>query len=164
MKEQQPYPGHPGRFDDCLQLLCRDALTGRRYWEAEWKGMVCIGVTYRAISRKGDGADCLLGGNDQSWSLYCSGKTYSVHHNTERIDIRSPSCFSDRVAVYVDWPSGTVSFYSVSRDTRTHLHTFHTTFTEPVYPAFRVGFHLRFFGSSVSLGELRERDPRSKKH
>uniref|UniRef100_A0A3B4V5U6 B30.2/SPRY domain-containing protein n=1 Tax=Seriola dumerili TaxID=41447 RepID=A0A3B4V5U6_SERDU len=154
VREQQLYPDHPDRFDDCLQLLCQTGLTGRCYWEVEWKGMVCVGVTYRGINRKGEGADCLLGGNDQSWSLYCSGKTYSVHHKSKGRDMCSPSSLSNRVGVYLDWPAGTLSFYSVSSHTVTHLHTFNTTFTEPVYPMFRVGFQLRLFGSSVSLCEL----------
>ncbi|XP_071335764.1 NLR family CARD domain-containing protein 3-like [Trachinotus anak] len=156
VKEQQPYPDHPERFDTCLQVLCQTGLTGRRYWEVEWKGMVCIGVAYRGISRKGDSADSLLGESDRSWSLYCSGETYSVRHNNRGRDARSPSSCSSRVGVYLDWPAGTLSFYSVSSDTLTHLHTFNTTFTEPVYPAFRVGFQLRLFGSSVSLCELQE--------
>ncbi|XP_023285577.1 NACHT, LRR and PYD domains-containing protein 12-like [Seriola lalandi dorsalis] len=154
VREQQPYPDHPDRFDDCLQLLCQTGLTGRCYWEVEWKGMVCVGLTYRGINRKGEGADCLLGGNDQSWSLYCSGTTYSVHHKSKGRDTCSPSSLSNRVGVYLDWPAGTLSFYSVSSPTVTHLHTFNTTFTEPVYPVFRVGFQLRLFGSSVSLCEL----------
>ena len=35
------------------QVLCGQALTGRCYWEVEWKGEVCIGVAYRGISNKG---------------------------------------------------------------------------------------------------------------
>uniref|UniRef100_UPI003AADE54A ribonuclease inhibitor-like n=1 Tax=Centroberyx gerrardi TaxID=166262 RepID=UPI003AADE54A len=31
--EEQPYPDHPERFDFCCQLLCRNGLTGRCYWE-----------------------------------------------------------------------------------------------------------------------------------
>ncbi|XP_040888715.1 NLR family CARD domain-containing protein 3-like [Toxotes jaculatrix] len=156
VREQQLYPDHPERFDGCLQLLCSDAVGGRCYWEVEWKGIVCIGVTYKAISRKGDGADCLLGGNDRSWSLLCSGRTYSVHHNSRRRDICSPSSISHRVAVYVDCPAGSLSFYSVSSDSLIHLHTFSTTFTEPIYPAFRVGLQFSSFGSSVRVCELQE--------
>ncbi|MGL5902995.1 MAG: SPRY domain-containing protein, partial [Cetobacterium sp.] len=44
---------------------------------------------------------------------------------------------SNRVGVYVDVSAGTLSFYSVS-DTLTHLHTFNTTFTEPLYAGFKV--------------------------
>ncbi|XP_056879431.1 NACHT, LRR and PYD domains-containing protein 12-like isoform X2 [Takifugu flavidus] len=37
--EDQPYPDHPERFQDCIQLLCSNSLTGRCYWEVEWTGM-----------------------------------------------------------------------------------------------------------------------------
>ncbi|XP_076734083.1 tripartite motif-containing protein 16-like [Maylandia zebra] len=36
VEEVQSYPDHPDRFDVCEQLLCRDGLTGRCYWEVEW--------------------------------------------------------------------------------------------------------------------------------
>ncbi|XP_065326207.1 NLR family CARD domain-containing protein 3-like [Pelmatolapia mariae] len=53
---------------------------------------------------------------------------------------------SVRVAVYVDCPAGTLSFYRVSSDTLIHLHTFNTTFTETLYPGFAFDYD-----SSVSL-------------
>ncbi|KAF3853045.1 hypothetical protein F7725_013733, partial [Dissostichus mawsoni] len=37
-----------------------------------------------------------------------------------------------RFGVYLDWPAGTLSFYRVSGHTLSHLHTFRTTFTEPL--------------------------------
>ncbi|XP_067357051.1 NACHT, LRR and PYD domains-containing protein 12-like isoform X2 [Channa argus] len=155
-REEQPYPDHPERFLYWKQLLCTTGLTARCYWEVEWKGMVCVGVTYRGIGRKEDVTECMLGGNHQSWSLYCSGTSYSVSHSTRTTDLPAPSSSSNRVGVYLDWSSGTLSFYRVSSDKLTHLHTFSTTFTEPVYPAFRVGFQLGFLGSSLSLCELQE--------
>uniref|UniRef100_A0A668TXX3 SPRY-associated domain-containing protein n=1 Tax=Oreochromis aureus TaxID=47969 RepID=A0A668TXX3_OREAU len=41
VEEVQSYPDHPGRFD-VLQLLCRNGLTGRCYWEVECRGDVYI--------------------------------------------------------------------------------------------------------------------------
>ncbi|XP_071371598.1 NLR family CARD domain-containing protein 3-like [Centroberyx affinis] len=139
--QEQPYPDHPERFDCWRQLLCRNGLTGRCYWEVEWEGEVDIGVTYRGISRRGGGDDCRLGGNDKSWSLECSDNSYSVCHNNRSTDIPSPrSSGSNRVAVYLDWPAGSLSFYTVSSDTLTQIHTFYSTFTEPLYPGFWVWF------------------------
>ncbi|XP_078141281.1 protein NLRC3-like [Centroberyx gerrardi] len=147
VREEQPHPDHPERFDFWEQLLCRNGLTGRCYWEVEREGVVHIGVTYRGISRRGAGADCWLGGNEKSWRLYCCGNTYSVWHNNRSTFIPSlSSSDSNRVAVYLDWPAGSLSFYRVSSDTLIHIHTFHSTFTEPLYPGFGVGV-----GSSVSL-------------
>ncbi|CAI5669491.1 unnamed protein product [Oreochromis niloticus] len=155
VEEVQSYPDHPDRFDVWEQLLCRDGLTGRCYWEVEWRGSVYISVSYRSIRRKGDSEDCLFGWNDQSWSLYCyNGAPQSVLHNNRVTSISSSSSssssssVSNRVAVYVDCPAGTLSFYRVSSDSLIHLHTFNTTFTQTLYPGFRF---LWSRGSSVSL-------------
>ncbi|XP_033475082.2 protein NLRC3-like isoform X1 [Epinephelus lanceolatus] len=165
VKEKQPYPDHPERFDTWKQLLCREGLTGRCYWEVQWKGRVHIGVTYRGIKRTGDSDDCCIGWNDQSWSLFCSGQSYTPWHNNKPVDIDThPPSESKRVAVYLDWPAGTVSFYClpsiVSSLKRIHLHTFHSTFTEPLYPAFGFGrmrefeTDSRFLPSSVHLSQV----------
>ncbi|KAM3613149.1 uncharacterized protein V6R79_021434 [Siganus canaliculatus] len=142
VKEKQPYPDHPDRFDYWPQLLCRTGLTGRCYWEVEWRGSdVYIAVSYRGIRRRGVSVDSWFGGNDQSWCLRCSGDGYSVwHRNTETSIPLSSSSSSGRVAVYVDCPAGILSFYRVSSDELTHLHTFKSTFTEPLYPGFRIWY------------------------
>ncbi|XP_038844273.1 stonustoxin subunit beta-like [Salvelinus namaycush] len=150
-REKQPYPDHLERFEDCGQVLCREGLTGRCYWEVEWSGSVAIiGVTYKGISRRGGGMDCLIGWNDKSWSLFCSYNSYKAWHNNNPTTIDVPPSSPHRVGVYLDWPAGTLSFYRVSSDSLTHLHTFHTTFTEPLYPGFRVWFE----DSSVSLCQV----------
>uniref|UniRef100_A0A3B5MBX4 NACHT domain-containing protein n=1 Tax=Xiphophorus couchianus TaxID=32473 RepID=A0A3B5MBX4_9TELE len=140
LKEFQSYPDHPDRFDPA-QLLCRTGLTGRCYWEVERRGNVDISLSYRRIKRKGD---CWFGWNDQSWCLRCFKGGYTACHNSNSTNISSPSSsVSNRVAVYLDWPAGILSFYSVSSDSLTHLHTFNTTFTEPLYP----GFWFRVYSS-----------------
>uniref|UniRef100_A0A674AAK9 B30.2/SPRY domain-containing protein n=2 Tax=Salmo trutta TaxID=8032 RepID=A0A674AAK9_SALTR len=146
-REEQPYPDHPERFEVCGQVLCREGLTGSCYWEVEWSGGALIGVTYKGISRRGGGKDCWLGYNDKSWSLFCSDNSYSARHNNNPTTIDVPSSSSHRVGVYLDWPAGTLSFYRASSDTLTHLITFTSTFTEPLYPGFRV----HYVGDSVSL-------------
>ncbi|KAL7853099.1 hypothetical protein SRHO_G00188840 [Serrasalmus rhombeus] len=133
------YPDHPERFDVLCQVLCRESLTGRCYWEAEWSGWtVYIAVTYKSIRRKGNSADCRFGRNEKSWILSCSDDSYSVFHNKNKTELSArPS--SKRVGVYVDCPAGSLSFYSVSDDqTLTHLHTFSTTFTEPLCAGFYI--------------------------
>ncbi|XP_051235505.1 NLR family CARD domain-containing protein 3-like isoform X8 [Dicentrarchus labrax] len=91
VKEDQSYPDHPDRFDYWEQLLCRNGLTGRCYWEVEWRGWVYISVSYRGISRRGNSEDCVFGLNDQSWSLKCSYGRYSVCHNKRETSISSSS-------------------------------------------------------------------------
>uniref|UniRef100_A0A672QXV0 Protein NLRC3-like n=1 Tax=Sinocyclocheilus grahami TaxID=75366 RepID=A0A672QXV0_SINGR len=149
LEEEQPYPDHPERFEHYEQVLCRESLTGRCYWEAEWSGWSHIAVTYRGINRKG-GSDCRFGLNEKSWSLVCSGKNYYARHNNARTDIPAPSFCSNIIGVYLDQPAGSLSFYSVSSETgkMTHIYTFHSTFTEPLCAGFGVGVDS---GSSVCL-------------
>ncbi|XP_026019405.1 NLR family CARD domain-containing protein 3-like [Astatotilapia calliptera] len=149
VEEVQSYPDHPDRFDSWEQLLCRNGLTGRCYWEVEWRGRVDISVSYRTIRRKGGSYDCVFGYNNQSWCLNCSGDgpQFARHNSMKgRISSISSSSVSNRAAVYVDCPAGTLSFYRVSSDTLIHLHTFNTTFTQTLYPGFWF-----YPGSSVTL-------------
>uniref|UniRef100_A0A3P9L3N3 B30.2/SPRY domain-containing protein n=1 Tax=Oryzias latipes TaxID=8090 RepID=A0A3P9L3N3_ORYLA len=136
VKEKQTYPDHPERFSYWKQVLCTQGLTGRYYWEVEWKGEVFIAVTYRGIRRKGERDDSSLGKNDKSWSLLCSDKKHSVLH--KNIDTPVHVVPSSRVGVYLNSDGGTLTFFKVCLDAVTHLHTYKDTFSEPFYPAFRV--------------------------
>ncbi|CAK6978660.1 NLR family CARD domain-containing protein 3-like [Scomber scombrus] len=152
----QSYRDHPDRFDCCPQLLCRNVLTGRCYLEVEWTGDIYISVTYRGIRRKGDSYDCEFGMNDQSWSLKCTDDGYTTYHNNKKTSsswsFSALFSVSNRVAVYVDCPAGTLSFYRVSSDSLNHIHTFNTTFTEPLYVGFGLG--IWSMESTVSLCSL----------
>ncbi|XP_030633367.1 tripartite motif-containing protein 16-like protein [Chanos chanos] len=132
------YPDHPERFDVWTQVLCRESVSARCYWETEWSGDkgVYISVSYKGISRKGGGYESVFGHNDQSWSLYCSPSNYSFTHNNKEI-ILPIVPISSRIGVYVDHRAGTLSFYNIS-DTMTLLHRVHTTFIQPLYPGFYV--------------------------
>ncbi|XP_056441459.1 NACHT, LRR and PYD domains-containing protein 3-like isoform X2 [Gadus chalcogrammus] len=155
--EDQSYPDHPDRFDSRSQVLGREALTGRCYWEVEWEGGVGIGVTYRGITRRGQGDDSGLGGNNKSWVLYCLDGRYSAWYNGTQIVLPLRAAGSTRVGVYLDRPAGSLSFYRVSpggggsSDTLTHLHTFWSSFTqEDLLPVVEVVG----WGSSASLCRL----------
>ncbi|XP_052393748.1 tripartite motif-containing protein 16 [Carassius gibelio] len=134
----QHYPDHPDRFDHWWQVLCRESVTGRCYWELEWSSRepsgVDIGVTYESISRKGNNPESVAGCNDQSWRLYCTPISYSFwHNNTE--SVLPVVSISSRVGVFVDHSAGTLSFYSIS-DTMSLIHRVQTTFTQPLYAVF----------------------------
>uniref|UniRef100_A0A8C1M7M1 Uncharacterized protein n=1 Tax=Cyprinus carpio TaxID=7962 RepID=A0A8C1M7M1_CYPCA len=144
VREKQSYPDHPDRFDDVRQVLCRKSVCGRCYWEIEWSGDVDISVSYKNISRKGAGDECVFGHNYQSWSLICSPFSYSFRHNNKHTDLPVKPT-SSRIGVYVDHSAGTLSFYSVS-DTMSLIHTVQTTFTQTLYPGFRV-----YYETSVKL-------------
>ncbi|XP_071325503.1 NACHT, LRR and PYD domains-containing protein 3-like isoform X2 [Trachinotus anak] len=152
-REEQPYPDHPERFDYWTQVLFQQGLTSRCYWEVEWEGnWAGIGVTYKGICRKGVPNNCVMGYNGMSWGLHCSAHGYAAYHNIKSIAISVPSSGCHRVAAYLDWEAGILSFYRVSPGrSLTHLHTFFTTFTEPLYPGFRVWD----YGSSVTLCQLK---------
>ncbi|XP_073720571.1 E3 ubiquitin/ISG15 ligase TRIM25-like isoform X3 [Misgurnus anguillicaudatus] len=143
----QQYSYHSDRFDGWSQVLCRERLSGRCYWEIEWSGHVYISVSYKSISRKGRGQECGFGRNDQSWSLYCSPSECSFWHNKINTNLPVVSS-SSRIGVYVDHSSGSLSFYSVS-DTMTLIHRVNTTFTKPLYPGIRL-----FRSSYVKLCHL----------
>ncbi|KAL0169688.1 hypothetical protein M9458_034284, partial [Cirrhinus mrigala] len=93
-------------YPDCAERF-DESLTGRCYWEAEWSGRgVYVSVAYKGIGRKGCRNNCWFG-------------------------------YNEKVGVYLNWSAGTLSFYSVSdKHTLIHLHTFNTTFTEPLYAGF----------------------------
>ncbi|XP_063737026.1 protein NLRC3-like isoform X2 [Eleginops maclovinus] len=168
VKEKQPYPDHPERFNSWKQVHCSEGLTGRCYWEVQWKGRVHIGVTYRGINRRGDRDDCCIGWNDQSWSLLCTDQSYTAWHNNTPQDTEKTLC-GKRVAVFLDWPAGTLAFYCLpsifSSDKRLHLFTFHATFSEPLYPAFGFGRmreaaeDVRFPQPSVYLSQIEQLPP-----
>ncbi|CAL8237367.1 unnamed protein product [Arctogadus glacialis] len=145
VREVQSYPDHPERFDSRPQVLGREALTGRCYWEVEWEGRVEIGVTYRGITRRGGGDDGRLGQNNKSWSLDCYDDRYHAWYNGRQTYLPLPPAGSTRVGVYLDRP--VLSFYRVSpggggsSDTLTHLHTFWSSFPqEDLLPGVRVGW------------------------
>ncbi|XP_056440495.1 NACHT, LRR and PYD domains-containing protein 12-like isoform X3 [Gadus chalcogrammus] len=157
-EENQSYPDHPERFNVRPQVLCREGLTGRCYWEVEWGGWVDIGVAYRGMTRRGLGNDSQLGWNTKSWVLLCNenddAAVYSAYHNGSISAIRLPLPRSNRVGVYLDRPAGSLSFYRLSpggggsSDTLTHIHTFQASFTQEVLLP---GVGLSMSGSSVSL-------------
>ncbi|KAA0724124.1 Stonustoxin subunit beta [Triplophysa tibetana] len=152
VSESQSYPDHPDRFDVCHQVLCRESLTGRCYWETEWSGSeVDISVSYKSIERKRENADSVFGYNDKSWSLRCSDHTFTAHHNNNQTHISVSPGVCKRAGVYVDQSAGTLSFYSVSdTHTLTHLHTYYTKFTETLC----AGFTLYHEDASVCLCDM----------
>ncbi|XP_056326385.1 tripartite motif-containing protein 16 [Danio aesculapii] len=149
------YPDHPDRFDYWEQVLCTQSVCGRSYWEIERSetGSVDIAVSYKNIQRKGDynRRECLFGFNDHSWSLgfssYRSSSRCTFTHNSIETELPFfPT--SLKIGVYVDHRAGTLSYYSVS-DKMSLIHRIQTTFTQPLYPGFRV-----IYGTCMNLCDL----------
>ncbi|XP_063318264.1 tripartite motif-containing protein 16-like [Pelmatolapia mariae] len=145
MEQQQSYSDHPDRFTGCSQVLSRESLTERCYWEVECRGgLVLVAVAYKNISRAGSSEECGFGYNDKSWTLTCDTNNFQFWHNKVYTVLSGPR--SSRVGVYLDHRAGILSFYSVS-ETMTLLHRVQTTFTQPLY----AGLHPVIYGATAEL-------------
>ncbi|XP_033987988.1 tripartite motif-containing protein 16-like protein [Trematomus bernacchii] len=130
MKQHQSYSSHPDRFTEWPQVMSRESLTGRCYWEVERRGGAVVAVTYKNIIRAGGVYESLFGYNDKSWALICEQNSYTFSYNSIITPVSGPQ--SSRVGVYLDHRAGILSFYSVS-ETMTLLHRVQTTFTQPLH-------------------------------
>uniref|UniRef100_A0A3Q3E2M4 B30.2/SPRY domain-containing protein n=1 Tax=Labrus bergylta TaxID=56723 RepID=A0A3Q3E2M4_9LABR len=148
MSEEQSYSSHPDRFTDWCQVLSKESLMGRCYWEVELRGNVSVAVTYKNISRAGSSDECLFGCNDKSWRLDCDNNSYYFYYNNVCTPVSGPQ--SSRVGVYLDHRAGILSFYSIS-ETMTLLHRVQTTFTQPLH----AGLRLDYYGDSAELCKLK---------
>ncbi|XP_034546621.1 tripartite motif-containing protein 16-like [Notolabrus celidotus] len=138
-QQQQSYSSHPDRFTHYDQVLSREGLSGRCYWEVELRGDgVEVAVAYKNISRAGGSQDCRFGFNDKSWTLDCFNNRYYFRYNKVSTPVSGPQ--SSRVGVYLDHRAGILSFYSVS-ETMTLLHRVQTTFTQPLYAGLRLDWY-----------------------
>ncbi|XP_068582267.1 tripartite motif-containing protein 16-like [Cebidichthys violaceus] len=150
MSQHQSYSRHPDRFTECWQVLSRESLTGRCYWEVEWRGEgVYVAVAYKNISRKGNYSECGFGWNDKSLALRCDDNSYDFVYNKVKTPISGPR--SSRVGVYLDHRAGILSFYSVS-ETMTLLHRVQTAFTQPLYAGL---WPFYFDGDSAELCKVK---------
>ncbi|XP_049423922.1 E3 ubiquitin-protein ligase TRIM47-like [Epinephelus fuscoguttatus] len=128
-----------------MQVLCKEGLSGRCYWEVSLNGNPwSVAVSYKDSSSTNASE---FGNDNKSWSLNCS--TYTFRHNSLNKTVPGPK--SSKIGVYLDYKAGTLSFYSIS-GTMTLLHKEHTTFTQPLYP----GLGLKHDRSQTSSGYYAE--------
>uniref|UniRef100_A0A3P9MEZ5 Tripartite motif-containing protein 16 n=1 Tax=Oryzias latipes TaxID=8090 RepID=A0A3P9MEZ5_ORYLA len=147
MEKSQSYSDHPDRFTDRFQVLSRESLTGRCYWEVEWRGTeVDVAVAYKNIRKSGNESSFVR--NDKSWTLFCSQNIFLFYRNSTKTSISAPG--SSRVGVYLNHRAGVLSFYSVS-ESMTLLHRVQTTFTQPLHAGLRLGF----IGSTAEFCKLK---------
>ncbi|XP_045908024.1 tripartite motif-containing protein 16-like [Micropterus dolomieu] len=149
MREEQSYSSHPDRFTYWYQVLSRESLTGRCYWEVEWRGGgVFVAVSYKNISRVGNSDECGFGFNDKSWALDSNKNSYMFRYNKVKTPVSG--LWSSRIGVYLDHSAGILSFYSIS-ETMTLLHRVQTTFTQPLY----AGLWLCSFGTTADFCKVK---------
>ncbi|XP_037544045.1 tripartite motif-containing protein 16-like [Nematolebias whitei] len=144
--QNQFYPDHPERFILPPQILSKESLTGRCYWEVKWRGTGCVvAVAYKDVVKTGSAFGC----DDQSWALVCYGNNYQFCHRGFRTP--ASACVVSRVGVYLDHRAGTLSFYSVSK-TMTLLHKVQTSFTRPLHAGICLWFS---FGDTAEICNLK---------
>ncbi|KAM9317866.1 E3 ubiquitin/ISG15 ligase TRIM25-like [Pholidichthys leucotaenia] len=93
MEQSQSYLEHPDRFTGwCPQVLSRESLSERCYWEVEWRwgGEGSVAAAYKDMKRAGGGNECGFGSNDKSWSLYCDQNSFRFLHNNISTNISGP--------------------------------------------------------------------------
>ncbi|KAM9315539.1 E3 ubiquitin/ISG15 ligase TRIM25-like [Gastrophryne carolinensis] len=136
---KQNRPETPERFQIYPQVLSsRSFSSGRHYWEVDVGGSDSwrVGMCYPSMDRRGLGQS-LIGNNNKSWVLYRYNNQYKVRHDS-KVTAVGGGISSNRVRVKLDYEAGLISFYDLCDPIR-HLHTFTTTFTEPLHAALCVG-------------------------
>ncbi|XP_073479261.1 E3 ubiquitin-protein ligase Midline-1-like [Aquarana catesbeiana] len=129
---KQNYPETRERFLRYSQVLSsRSFSSGRHYWEVDVGGpdWWIVGMCYPRIERAGKRS--LIGKNKKSWCLWRKENYYGVRHDSKEILLPS-NISSNRVRIDLDYEVERISFYDLCDPIR-HLHTFTTTFTEPLH-------------------------------
>ncbi|XP_018423245.1 PREDICTED: E3 ubiquitin/ISG15 ligase TRIM25-like [Nanorana parkeri] len=128
----QNRPETPESFQGSQALSSRSFSSGRHYWEVDVGGSVLwrVGMCYPSIERRGDQSG--IGDNKKSWGMVrWGGNQYSVRHDNNEM-VLPGDVPSNRVRIDLDYEAGRISFYDLCDPIR-HLHTFTTTFTEPLH-------------------------------
>ncbi|XP_040202958.1 E3 ubiquitin-protein ligase TRIM39-like [Rana temporaria] len=133
----QNRPKTPERFQDYQVLSSQSFSSGRHYWEVDVGGSDrwTVGMCYPSIDRRG--WQSWIGYNNKSWGLDRSGNQYEVRHDNKKIFLPI-KILTKRVRIDLDYEAGRISFYALCDPIR-HLHTFTTTFTEPLHTGLYVG-------------------------
>ncbi|XP_056373639.1 E3 ubiquitin/ISG15 ligase TRIM25-like [Hyla sarda] len=149
----QNRPETAERFQKHPQVMSRRRFTsGRHYWDVEISrsGLWRVGMCYPSIDRRGHHS--YIGDNSESWCLYggrVSNNHYSVIHDMRKTQLPH-QVSSNRFRICLDYGAGQLSFYELCDPIR-HLHTFTTTFTEPLHAALWV-YHggMKIMGGTAS--------------
>ncbi|XP_056149851.1 E3 ubiquitin/ISG15 ligase TRIM25 [Lampris incognitus] len=150
VKTRLPCATHPERFDHWTQVLTVQTFSsGTHYWELEAEGFWDIGICYRSIGRKGKEGNA-FGNNKVSWSLTQQhDRKLAAWHNRRKTRLSS-QMIGNRVGLALDCSAGTITFSEVGTSGNlSHLHTFSTTFTQPVCLGF--GLYKAELNSRISI-------------
>ncbi|KAG8550743.1 hypothetical protein GDO81_021942 [Engystomops pustulosus] len=132
IQEKKNRPETAERFRDYPQVMSSRRFTsGRHYWDVEISnsGNWRVGMCYPSIDRREN--QSFIGDNNKSWGLWMYNNEHYVIHDSEGIQIPH-NISSNGVRICLDYEAGELSFYELCDPIR-HLHTFTTTFTEPLH-------------------------------
>ncbi|XP_069578389.1 E3 ubiquitin-protein ligase TRIM47-like [Brachyistius frenatus] len=145
-----PYSAHPDRFQTFPQVLCREGLSERCYWELEWHARtLSAAVAYKDTSRTSD--ESQFGRNDKSWSLECMATGYLFRHNDLETAVSGSCC--NKIGVFLDYKAGTLCFYHVA-DPMVLIYKVQTTFTRPLHPGLGLNYEWYDVGVFAQLVKL----------
>lgn len=133
-RKHKPAPHHPERFQVPAQIMSREGLSSRHFFQVEWFGRwATIGMAYKHISRKGSVEACTIGCNENSWGIFTSAPYPICKALHGGVETNLPNSSPFRVGVYLDWPAGILSFYNTTNNEAKLIHTFHAKFTSPLF-------------------------------
>ncbi|XP_072262824.1 E3 ubiquitin/ISG15 ligase TRIM25-like [Pyxicephalus adspersus] len=133
------HPDTPGRFHCAQVFSCQKFSSGRHCWEVDVGASSCrIGMCYPSIERN-EWPQLLIGYNWKSWCLQKTDNDdrYIVIHANKEVQLPA-KVSSNKVRICLDYEAGQLSFYEMCEPVR-HLHTFSTTFTEPLHAVLWLG-------------------------
>ncbi|KAM5157538.1 E3 ubiquitin/ISG15 ligase TRIM25-like [Mantella aurantiaca] len=148
---KQNRPETSERFRFWLQVLSSQSFSsGRHYWDVDvgGSGGWIVGMCYPSIARVLQ--ESVIGRNKKSWGLYRIGDKYFTKYDDNGIFLPA-NISSNRVRIYLDYKAGRISFYDLCDPIR-HLHTFTTTFTEPLHAGICVwGGYIKICGGNWGM-------------
>ncbi|XP_063789083.1 E3 ubiquitin-protein ligase TRIM21-like [Pseudophryne corroboree] len=133
----QNHPENLERVNDCPQVLSKSSFSsGRHIWTVGISecGLWRVGAAYASIVRQG--VTSLIGSNNKSWCVMRNKGCFTAVYANEETKFY-PKASLHNLIIDLDYEAGRLSFYQLCDPIR-HLHTFSTTFSEPLHAAFYV--------------------------
>ncbi|XP_033471245.2 E3 ubiquitin-protein ligase TRIM39-like [Epinephelus lanceolatus] len=136
---KQKLPYSPKRFEVCAEVLAKEGFTsGKFYYEVQVTGKTnwYLGVVRESVERK---KNMTLLVENGYWTFGLKEGSYRAY-TTPRVELSLTEKL-EKVAIFVDYDKGKVSFYDVN--SKSHIYSFTGChFTETLYPYFYPGLYM----------------------